>query len=40
MENYSVDSSILITKDYEGEKKIDTRNIKLIPLWKWLLLKK
>lgn len=37
MENYKVDSAVVITKDYEAEKKIDAKNIRLIPLWKWLL---
>ncbi|RLI95990.1 MAG: AAA family ATPase, partial [Candidatus Aenigmatarchaeota archaeon] len=28
---------LVITWDYEGEERIDRREIKFIPLWKWLL---
>ncbi|MBI4448067.1 ATP-binding protein [Candidatus Woesearchaeota archaeon] len=28
----------IITEDREGEEKIEGKNIKLIPLWKWLLI--
>jgi len=27
----------VITGDYEKEEKIENKNIKFIPLWKWLL---
>ncbi len=30
---------LIITSDYEGEKKIKNKLIKFIPLWKWLLKK-
>ena len=29
--------SLVITKDYEKEEKIENKRIKFIPLWKWLL---
>lgn len=28
---------LIVTWDYEDEAKIDGKNIKFIPLWKWLL---
>ena len=28
---------LVISKDYEGEEKLDGKKIKFIPLWKWLL---
>jgi hypothetical protein len=28
---------LVITSDYEGEEKFESKAIKFIPLWKWLL---
>jgi len=33
-----VNKLTIITEDEEGEEKIDKVNIKIIPLWKWLLM--
>ncbi len=33
----SCDDMIIITKNYEAEKKIKNKTIKYIPLWKWFL---
>jgi len=27
----------MVTEDFESEEKIKNKNIKYIPLWKWLL---
>ncbi len=27
----------VVTWDYEGEKKVGSKKIKFVPLWKWLL---
>ncbi len=37
MERFGLKKGIIITQDQEGEEKVEGKNIKLIPLWKWLL---
>jgi predicted AAA+ superfamily ATPase len=31
---------LVITEDFEGEEKIKNKEIRFVPLWKWLLLVK
>lgn len=38
MEYFSINNGLIITSDMEEEVKVDNKTIKLIPLWKWLLL--
>jgi len=35
---FKIKKGLIITKDYEGEKKIKGKTIKIIPCWKWLLM--
>ena len=37
MEKFRIINAIVITEDYKKEEKIENKNIKFIPLWKWLL---
>lgn len=39
-EELKCNNLIVITRDYEGEEKSGSKNIKFIPLWKWLLTSK
>jgi hypothetical protein len=38
MKEFKLKQGLIITEDYENEKKIEGKKIKFIPLWKWLLL--
>jgi len=37
MREFKLNEGLIITEDYEGEEKIKDKEIKFIPLWKWLL---
>lgn len=38
MDELQVVNGIIITEDEEGEEKIENKDIKFIPVWKWLLM--
>lgn len=38
MGEFNLKEGIIITEDYEQEEKIQSKTIKYLPLWKWLLL--
>jgi predicted AAA+ superfamily ATPase len=37
MKEFDLSEGLIITEDYEGKEKIKNKEIKFIPLWKWLL---
>ncbi len=37
LEKFNLSEGTMLTYDFEGEKKIKDKTIKIIPLWKWLL---
>ncbi len=37
MEEFTLESGLIITEDFEGEEKIKNKKIIYEPLWKWLL---
>ena len=37
MEEFNLESGLIITEDFEDEEKIENKNIIYVPLWKWLL---
>jgi len=38
MREFKLNEGLIINEDYEGEEKIKGKEIKFIPLWKWLLI--
>ena len=38
MREFELNEGLIITEDYEGKEKIKGKEIKFIPLWKWLLV--
>ena len=37
MEEFNLESGLIITEDFEDEEKIENKKIMYLPLWKWLL---
>ncbi|MEK6907230.1 MAG: ATP-binding protein, partial [Nanoarchaeota archaeon] len=38
LRKYKLKSGLFLTHDQEREEKIDNKIIKIIPVWKWLLI--
>ncbi len=38
MKTYELSEGLILTKDEEGEEVIDGKTIKILPIWKWLLI--
>jgi hypothetical protein len=39
MEEFKLKEGLIITEDYEGFEKYNQKEIRYLPLWKWLILK-
>jgi len=37
MQEFRLKEGLVITQDYEAEEKFDSKKIKFVPLWKWLV---
>ena len=40
MKEHKLKEGILLTEDQEEEKNIEDKKVKIIPVWKWLLIEK
>jgi hypothetical protein len=38
MKKFNLKEGWLLTKDQEEERKIDGKNIHIVPVWKWMVL--
>ena len=38
LESFKLKDGIIITENEEKEEKINKKNVKFIPLWKWFLI--
>ncbi len=40
MHAYGLTEGLILTMDEEGEEEIEKMQVKILPIWKWLLLQK